>query len=376
MPAKEQTKKPKVVKALDIGPGVARGSEAQYGRVHTKGRPSYADYDSMLLDPTISSSVELITCAIAKAIGNYKHPSTDIEDYVNRQFENLDGDLNTIVRTLCLSYWYGLSVAEICAEVVDGELTLQKLIPIPAKNIYLVFANQGTSLDVEEIILNYSSIQEVTIPKEKVILIRHGADFNRPYGVSRLETVRAQWQQLNNLKTNWQNASNRYSSPFMVYHLTNPKQKVSDGMGGTITAYDNASQALTGTGLVKGTICCGEDTIEVIPAEDISPNMVTACEYYEKLIYRGLLIPSLLTDSGDVGSYALGKEHSSLFNMVVNQLARDIEDNILEQLVRPLVSYQYGEQEDWGHFEQDEEQEIIENTETPIGEVKNDNNAE
>lgn len=351
---KKQNRQAADVEELQLGPAISRGPANQYGMVHSKGRPNYASYVKMLLDPTISNAVEIIVSGISNSIGKYKHVRTEIQDYINRQFEKIDGDLNGAVRMLCSAYWQGMSIFEICAEVEDNELTLNKLIPLPATNVYCRFSEEGSGYDIENIILNYSSINEVVMPKEKIILVRLDADYEHPYGISRLEAVRSSWERLEELKQNWMNASGRYSSPFMVYHLTNPKQRLDNGAGGTITAYENAKQALSGNGVVKGTICCGDDSIEVIPAEDINASMVTACEYYEKLIYRGLLVPSLLTDSGDVGSYALGKEHTSLFSMVIDQMAKQISEVLLEQLIRPMLTYQFGELDDFGVFEKEE----------------------
>lgn len=335
---------------LSFGPAISRGSLIQMGKVHTYGRPNYSDYYGMLEDPTISNATELITNAVCQYIGVYEHNNSAIKDYITRQFENLEGDLNSVIRTLASCFWLGMSAAEICAEVEDGELSLKQLIPIPVDKLYCRFKDEGRSYDVEEYILNYGTTNEVVLPDNKMMVIRNSADYNHPYGTSRLACVKDSWEHLKAIKANWKASNDRYSSPMMVYHLENPKQRLDDGQGGTITAYENANRALSGTGLVKGTICCGSDSVEIIPASDVNSSMVEACQYYEKLIYRGLLIPSLLTDSGDVGSYALGEEHSSLFYMVVAQLSRVIKDAILEQLVRPLVSYQFGEQEDWGDF--------------------------
>lgn len=355
--SKEKQKK-NIEEVLSIGPAISRGEQSQFGLVHTKGRPDYAKLDSMLLDPTIANATELISCAITNSVGSYDHNNTAIKDYINRQLEGLYGDFGQIIRIICSAFWEGMAVIEICAEVSDRELKLTKLVPIPQKNVYLRFADNGTSLDIEEIVLNYSTINEVIMPKEKAIVLRLDPSYIYPYGVSRLLCVQDSWERLTKLKQNWSNASDRYSVPFMVYHLQNPRQKLDDGMGGTVTAYDNARRMLSGQGLVKGTICCGEDSVDLISPEEISSSMVGACEYYEKLIYRGLLIPSLLTDSGDVGSYALGKEHSDLFSMVINNLASVVKDCLLEQLIRPLVSYQFGPQDNWGDFVKKEDENV------------------
>ena len=65
---------------------------------------------------------------------------------------------------------------------------------------------------------------------------------------------------------------------------------------------------------------------------------------------RGLLIPSLLFESGDVGSYALGSEHMELYQQGINAILLNLTETILEQLIRPLIVWNFGAQESWGFF--------------------------
>ena len=66
---------------------------------------------------------------------------------------------------------------------------------------------------------------------------------------------------------------------------------------------------------------------------------------------RGLLIPSLLFDNGSTGSYSLGQEHYRLFDVSLEALLSLLTEAILEQLVRPLITWNFGEQESYGEFE-------------------------
>lgn len=61
-------------------------------------------------------------------------------------------------------------------------------------------------------------------------------------------------------------------------------------------------------------------------------------------------IPSLLVDNGSVGSHSLGVEHKRLWNGRVDKVSSELIDVMIEQAIKPLIEYNFGEQEDYGDF--------------------------
>ena len=63
------------------------------------------------------------------------------------------------------------------------------------------------------------------------------------------------------------------------------------------------------------------------------------------------MIPSLLFDNGDTGSYSLGQEHYKLFDVSLEALLSLLTEALLEQLVRPLIEWNFGTMDYYGEFE-------------------------
>lgn len=80
--------------------------------------------------------------------------------------------------------------------------------------------------------------------------------------------------------------------------------------------------------------------------------------YLNKMIFRGLLVPSLVCDEGQKsGSYALGQSHFDVYSMMLDGIYADLTEVLLEQLVRPLIEMNFGAQKDYGSFPQREQNE-------------------
>lgn len=72
--------------------------------------------------------------------------------------------------------------------------------------------------------------------------------------------------------------------------------------------------------------------------------------YCNKMIYRGIGLPSLIADNTEVGSQALGKEHFKLFFLTLEHLCFEVIDVLIEQLVKSLIIMNHGEQDNYGTF--------------------------
>lgn len=75
-----------------------------------------------------------------------------------------------------------------------------------------------------------------------------------------------------------------------------------------------------------------------------------AIRYYDQEIMKAILLPTLLTDEGQRGTQALGREHSRTFLYVLNYLGGLVEEVVNEQLVRRLIDYNFRNVEAYPYF--------------------------
>ena len=309
-------------------------------------------------DPTITACLEFVSLAVVSKLGEYQHPDKEIEAFIRENFERIDGSFIDTCKGLMAFLWAGYSVAEIVTEVIDDKIYLHSLPLLPPEDVKFHISEDTDSLNygsIDEIIQNYGYISETHIPADKCLIIRNsypGEKEQNPYGCSRLKCILPNYQAKYEAELNWSYALGRYGSPILLYELENPQQKVKGNDGKLTTAFEQATAQVNSNGELKGVVTLKNNSLQMIyPPSGIGSSFRESCDYHNRLIMRGLLIPSLLFDNGSTGSYSLGQEHYRLFDVSLEALLSLLTEAILEQLVRPLIEWNFGEQESYGEFE-------------------------
>lgn len=309
-------------------------------------------------DATIAACLEFVSLSVVSKLGDYTHPNKDIQDFIRTNFEQLEGSFVDTCKSLMSFLWAGYAVAEIVTEVKDDRVWLHSLPILPAENVRFKLDEDPGSLNygaLAEVIQNPQMVSETHLPAEKCLIIRNdypGSAEQSPYGLSRLKCVLSIYAAKTEAEKNWAYALGRYGSPILQYELENPAQKVKTSDGRIMTAFEQAQEQVNAAGELKGVVSFKGNNLQMIyPPAGIGEGFKKACDYYNRLIMRGLLIPSLLFDNGDTGSYSLGQEHYKLFDVSLDAILSILTEAILEQLVRPLIDWNFGEQENYGSFE-------------------------
>lgn len=309
-------------------------------------------------DATVAACLEFVSLAVVSKLGEYTHPDKDIQDFVRANFEQLEGSFVDTCKSLMSFLWAGYAVAEIVTDVKDDRVWLHSLPILPAENVRFKLDEDPGSLNygsLAEVIQNPQMVSEAHLPAEKCLIIRNdypGSAEQSPYGLSRLKCILSIYAAKVEAEKNWAYALGRYGSPILQYELENPAQKVKTSDGRIMTAFEQAQEQVNAAGELKGVVSFKGNNLQMIyPPAGIGEGFKKACDYYNRLIMRGLLIPSLLFDNGDTGSYSLGQEHYKLFDVSLDAILSILTEAILEQLVRPLIDWNFGEQEDYGSFE-------------------------
>jgi phage gp29-like protein len=149
----------------------------------------------------------------------------------------------------------------------------------------------------------------------------------------------------------WAKAMIRHASPFPLLKSNNlgAEIELSDGTIVSNKEYLSliVSQMYEGNGLLVDT----DTEVDIIEAgKNISIDFEKIITYCNKMIFRALLIPSLVADAERAGSYALGKKHFEVFLLTTNNLIKWVTEALLEQLVRPLIEVNFRNVTDFGEW--------------------------
>jgi hypothetical protein len=341
-------------------------------------------------DETIIAAMEFTRLAVINKIGEYSNPDEERQEYVRANLNRLGGWKKKAGEFLSTGNWAGSSVTEIVWDFVESFRAVMdvegpvkekpdfKSDPKPKQKSTKVVEfgsswvlhdlqtlrpqtvtyemhldhgiNHGT---VKEVVQNLWSGMEVRLKRSEVIHYVHRGEGGNPYGESRLKAVYIRWAYKEILEKAWARALERYASPILVGETERMNAEVVDPNTGARTTRGMAMLRVL-EDLADNSVIVKEpdQLIEMLTAggKAVGADFLAAIEYLNRAILRGLLFPSLIFDNTDVGSYSLGEGHQDILSMGLEELVGDVQEVLVDQLVRPLLFHKYGAQEDYGCF--------------------------
>ena len=298
-------------------------------------------YKEMLSnDETISTGMEYLTGRVVSRIGAYTHEDEKIKELVDRSIENIRGTMIEIRRGILRdSFAYGFGVGEFTLKSEGNQWILSSIqILDPTSIEFKMTQYEDKSYGLGSVVQK-ASFDEIEIPAGKCIIKTYG-DNSTPYGRGLLRRCYRWWSFKKAIPKLWAVALERFGTP-MLQGKTNDRKMRKELEIAFSNIYSNP-HFVTDT----------ETTIQTIftPSNSISGGFQTALELCDKMMYRAMFLPSLIGSGENGGSYSLGQVHLELFNATAAALAEDYADTELEMLWRPIIEWNFGEQENYGSF--------------------------
>lgn len=291
-------------------------------------------------DETIGTGLEYLTGRVVSRIGAYSHEKKEIKEIVERSIENIKGTMTDVRRSILRdSFAYGYGVGEFTVKSENGKWILSSVQILDPTNIKFKMEKfKDNSYGVGAVVQG-SGMEEVEIPAGKCIIKSYG-DSTTPYGKSLLRRCYRWWSLKNAIPKLWAVGLERFGMPILHGKASDNKTK------------KELNEALENLYSRSYITTDKESEIHSIfsPSSSISSGYKLAEELCDKMIYKAIFLPSLLGAGEEGGSYSLGQVHFELFNSTAASLAEDYIDTELEQLWRPLIEWNFGEQENYGDF--------------------------
>jgi len=313
-------------------------------------------------DETVAVGIQFIISSVLMKLGEYQHENEKITDFVNQNFEEMQGNLHTACEDILSAIWNGYSGTEIVWKASGSNIVLNRLATYHPKTIYINVDRQtGEYQGFKQ--WRWFAGSPIDIPVEKSILYSHNARFGNHYGKSILKPARKNWLLKDPILKMWARALDRFGTPLMT--ILTPDELIDDpdNPGNQINQMEWAKRQLDNlqsrTGIVLRSSASneGETKVEAVTngGSGIGESFEKAIQYLNKMILRSMLVPSLVFDEGGrSGSYALGQSHFGIFNLGVTNIYNGLTEALLEQLVRRLVDINFGPQNDYGSFIENE----------------------
>ncbi len=323
------------------------------------GQPLY-NTDAMLenyhemaeADETLSTGLEFLSFAVVRKMGPFTHENNKIQKLVDDSINSLRGTIEDIRKNILLNAMvYGYSVGEFSLFPKLSQWLLSSVMVYDSRTLQFIMERKpDNSIGIKQVHQNLGSDQ-IYIPEEKCWIYRYNA-ITTPYGKSRLKRCWRWYAFKKAIPKLWAIALERYGMPALIGKSTDTSQM----MDMLSQLYSNAYAAVL-----------PDDEISILEKPNgtgLGDSYERAISFCNKMMYRSLFLPSLLEGGESGGSYALGKVHWDMFDDACLWLAKELAESELENIWRPLIEWNFGEQEDYGDIpvantQSPEEQKIL-----------------
>ena len=292
---------------------------------------------SILRDTQVSTGFEILKYLLSSKqwilTDANEDDNGDVYQFVFEMLTSMDTELNTIVKQMTSALAWGFNVHEIIYDVKDGRLVCKDLVPVHIKTLQnhpFTYDDDGELVSIHQ---QYNG-EDVEIPINKVLLYSYNSPYDEHEGQGLLYDFLPIVEDKENLMDWLMTFAEKNGSPTLYGKTNNPTSR--DEM---LNAFEDISEGTTG--MVLGV----EDEVGVLESSHKGETFFSTLQYKDNQIFRRLFIGNLLLgDNSQTGTYAQSQTQLDFTTRVYDGILEEIANTIQEQLINPIVSFNYGSQ--------------------------------
>jgi len=295
----------------------------------------YSSFSKLLVglmysaDETADTAADIFSMRAAKKFGIYYNKDEKIQAFVRENIDKLKGSLVFNVKKMVKeSFLHGFSGSEIVWELKGGKVWTKKII---------TFDSMLSNYDRES---NIYTFECTDIPVDKMVIwIRETAKITK---MNRLQAIKAIFMQF------WGRYIESYISPLIVGKANNASEMM---------------KILENLHFKKHIAIGVDENVEAIKADaGGSQEIQTAMEHIDDLIYRVFYIGAVLKDGKSSGGRATSDTQKDILDEMTDWIVEEAREVFLEQWVRKVIEYNFGNDSEIGRFGEDKKEDYDELT--------------
>jgi hypothetical protein len=320
-------------------------------------------------DETVGTGIEFMKLALIASLKEYRHPDPQIQAFVRKSLEEMESTIDYCIGELAeSSLTFGFSVSEILWKLVDGRIQIDELINYHPASLLIVPNIHGRleegPLDnpyyMPPAPIDHNGIWQIGVdgatynwlPLNKVCLTVHSKRSGIYYGTSAIQRVYKNWMLKDIVLEMYNVALDRYGTPisYAVVPAGVTPDLINDPTTGKVrnmTIREAAEAAMSnmhrGTSLVFQRPSMQDDIkIDTLTTgNNFGTVFLDAINYYNRAIFRGLLIPQLLLEEGSAGLSNPGQTHWNTFKLMISALAKEIIRPFTKQVIGRMIQLNF-----------------------------------
>jgi len=315
------------------------GTNTSSGLYFTSGSSRSMDtYVSMLRQPWIAAAAKVRIMLMLSYLQDYKHVNDGIQEDIRTQLKNLPGSFKTYQSQMASALYCGASVTEKWHKIVGKKAELAGLNWVDPRYIKYKVNDKG------ELEIRFKK-GDLDLLLTDVIHIKNDEEFNfgnNPAGVATLERATPFWEQYRLVMVAMAIAAQRQATPLLV-------GKNSRGTEESAKVFLDNLEKARNSGVMVIDI---EDMIEAIQQQTDGNFFVVVLRILRQSILMSFLVPETILGQGESGSgdSNLNAGHTKILRMNSRTEAGIFGEKLVEEMIRPIIEFNYGNIGDWGNF--------------------------
>lgn len=310
----------------------------------------------------LGTALELETLFAFKELGEYQHPKEEIQTFIKRNFEEMQGSLaHSFAEIYQCTKGIGYNCSEIALVQNEGDWMLESLLAINPT----LYTFRGQAGKVTELL--YTGKNKLSIPYDRVVhtIAGLGLSFSDPYGISACRRALAPWRAWKIFNAQMVVAGQRNATPITVGYADSddrvalldstgqPLRNATTGETETIAApvaLANQLVQLENNSVVTTDL---KNRIEALNVQTDGGFFLAAIALCEEMMLKAFAFPNTIigTAGNGTGDSNLNAGHRTVWGQSIQGLVGQIKEALLEQVIRPLIVWNFGEQQEgYGDF--------------------------
>lgn len=315
-------------------------------------------YKTMREDDQVKACLRLKKAATTTSGWDIEVPVKDNEisekaeeqkEFIQYVFGQMEGTVEGMITSILSAFDYGFSVHEKVYNYIDQGKFRGKI------GIKAVRAKSPTRLNFEidrtgklkpmGLTQRQDDGKYTPLPIDKFVIYTYQKEFDNYYGESDLKSAYRPWFVKHNVMRYWAIYLEKFSIPIAKGQVT--AGRVTETQREDFKSLMQRIQSGMSVLLPQGM------TLDLLESDRIDRGVFNqAVEALNIAIARSILIPQMigLVPAAGTGSYAKGDIELKMFDWILKDINTNTQEVINEQLVRPLIDVNYGEQEEYPRF--------------------------
>lgn len=289
---------------------------------------------SILRDTQVSTGFNILKYLLSSKqwiLTNTNEEDETVYEFVNDMLKNMSTELNTLVKQMTSGILWGFSVHEIMYDVRDGHIVVTDVIPIHIKTLQenpFTYDDDGELISIHQVTSN----GEVDIPINKCLLYSYNSLFDEKEGHGLLFDFLPIVEDKENVMDWLMTFAEKNEAPTLYGKTDNPTSR--DEL---LSAFEDISEGTTG--MVIGSA----DEVGVLESSHRGETFFDILQYKDNQIFRRMFIGNLLLgDNSQTGTYAQSQTQLDFTQQVYDGILEEIANVIQEQIIQPIVAFNYG----------------------------------